>query len=130
MTDPVSEPTDHPTSANELAIVQIVLGQLTLMEARLSSRIDRLDAASSSRWKAHDAEHDALLKAIQAIGHRLDDHLKKEAQDELIFDARVAPMRRATAWLIREWRTVAIVVLLLADFLGRFAGEVGAFFGQ
>lgn len=135
MTDETELPDHGPTNGNELAIVQIVLQQLTLMESRLGNRIDKIDAAEHKRWVAHDADvtkrwashetdHDDLMKSIQGIGHRLEDHLRKEAQEELIFDARVGPLRRASTWVIREWRTVAIVLLLFADFIGRFAQDV------
>jgi len=130
VTDEVLAPNDHPSTPNELAIVQIVLGQMTLLEQRLMQKMDENAGAARDRWRSHDEQHDEWEKALKSIGHRLDDHLRKEEQEDLIFDARLGPMKRAGAWLTREWRTAAIIFLLLADFATQVIDRLRSIFPQ
>jgi hypothetical protein len=97
--------------ANDLTIVSVVLQQLTLLESRIGRKIDDNAAASLGRWKTHDDEHDQLSKAILAIGERLDAHLKAEEREELIFNARIQPVKSTVQLVRREWRTIVIIAM-------------------
>jgi hypothetical protein len=111
---------DHgPTSPNELAIVQIVLGQMTLLEGRLARKMDDNANATRDRWKSHDDQHDEWEKALKAIGHRLDDHLQTEREADLVFDARLSPIRSSLRWAWRERITLMLGIVLAADLLSR-----------
>lgn len=117
-TVPVEDAPDHgTTSSTELTIVTIVLQQLTLMEARLGARIDKIDASAAGRWVAHATEHDEIERLLKDVAHRLDAHLQDERDDELVMQARIDPVKRLLGWCAREWRTLAIVALLLLDFI-------------
>jgi hypothetical protein len=119
------EATDHPMTATDLSLLSLLLQQMTLMEGRIVRQMTESSDAAKVRWKAHDEQHDEWEKALRALSHRLDDHLKKEEENDLIFDARVQPVKRLGLWFTREWRTVAIVVLLVSDFVWQFLSNFG-----
>lgn len=109
-------------ASNDIAIVTLVLQQMTLLESRLGGKIDRMEASATGRWTNHEVEHASIDKALKAFGHRLDDHLKDEEREQLIFDARMGPLRRMAAWSQREWRTLVIILLLIIDGIGQLDG--------
>jgi hypothetical protein len=118
--------TDHPMSGNEITIVSMLLTQLTVMEQRLLTQMSVNAEAAKTRWKSHDEQHDEWEKALKAIGHRLDDHLAKAREDALVMDARYGPIRRIGLWVVREWRTLVIVGLLLLDGMTQVSSILNA----
>lgn len=119
----------HPPAAaaatDAVAVVTLVLGQMTMLESRLGQKIDRIEASATGAWKTHEAEHASMDKALTAIGHRLDDHLRREEEEELIFEARIDPIRKATLWAAREWRTIAVIMLIVVDLIAQLRQMIG-----
>lgn len=133
MTDTTPVPIDvnglTPPTSNELAIVSIMLTQLSEMKKDLLAQMAVNAEAAKGRWEIHDTQakkhdeiHDEWEKALKALAHRLDDHLRREEDEDLIFTSRVKPIKGAALWVRREWRTLVIVVLLLLDGLGQVDG--------
>jgi hypothetical protein len=104
-------------NGNDITLLSVVLHQMTVMESRLLARMDGNAAAAKDRWRTHDEQHDEWEKGLRALGHRLDDHLRSEREDELRFEARVGPIRWATLFLAREWRTIAIAIAFALTWL-------------
>lgn len=99
----------HPT---DLSVLHLVLAQMAQMEGRLRQAIMETDAASRDRWSAHRLEHEEITGRLD----RLHDHVKDDALSRAASEARMGPVRRVTAILIREWRTLALGILILFNF--------------
>jgi hypothetical protein len=97
--------------SNDLTVVSVVLQQMTLLEARLVRKLDDNAKASLGRWQTHDEEHEEMGAAIRAISAKLDAHLDAEAREDLIFNARVQPVRTAAQMIRRDWRTIVIIAM-------------------
>ena len=117
-------------SATDVAVFGIVLRQLELLEARLGQKIDDNSAQGRHRWEQHEQAHHELLLAHAALKERVDAHLRDEERDDLIMQARLGPVKRASAWVYREWRTLAILALLLADFFGTVTDDLRRVIGH
>ncbi len=128
---PVSQadqPAHGPSGTDSIAILQIVLTQMTVMEHRITQRMDAQAEATKNRWQTHDEQHENWERALKALGHRLDDHLKKEEREELIFDARVDPLRRGAYWLYANWKSLTIIVLALGGLLAGVSDQIADIF--
>jgi hypothetical protein len=111
--------------SNDLTVVSVVLQQMTLLEARLVRKLDDNAKASLGRWQTHDEEHEEMGAAIRAISAKLDAHLDAEAREELVFNARIQPVKGAFAMLRREWRTIVIVGMVGLDMVGQITQAMG-----
>lgn len=111
---------DHgPAAPNDIAVVQLVLSQLTVMESRLIKRLDDQAEAARNRWRTHDEQHDDWEKALKGVVQRLDDHLRSEENEDLAFNARFGPLKRAGAWVQREWRWLLVAGAIVIDWASR-----------
>jgi ferric-dicitrate binding protein FerR (iron transport regulator) len=114
-------PDDCPTTPpdrrapNDLAIVSLVLSQMTLMESRLRGAIEKSDASATRRWLDHEAEHARIEKTLLGFN----DHLSAEDREALVFNTRLQPLRSTASLVRREWRTLTIVAFIVVDFLGQ-----------
>jgi ferric-dicitrate binding protein FerR (iron transport regulator) len=109
---------DHSVSTNELTIVQIVLGQLTLVESRLGRKMDENARAAEGRWRTHDEEHREQAQINAGFDTRLKIIEKKDERESIIHNARIGPVKKAGVIAIREWRAIAMVLGFIATWLG------------
>lgn len=122
----MGEPVDQAAAPGDvLTAVTIMLSQMTLLESRLGSKIDRLEGSQTGRWVTHETEHIAFEKLLTGLTKRLDEHLRKEEREELVFESRVGPLMRGAKWLTKEWRTVSILTLIVLDGFVRFRSLLG-----
>ena len=113
--------------ATDVAVVSLVLQQMTLLEQRLGAKIDSVNAMTTERWRIHETEHSNIDKALEAFGHRLDDHLKRDEHDRIVFDARMGVLKKGWYYLLKEWRTVIILAFLLLDLSSQIVQTVQHF---
>lgn len=128
-------------SASEvLHLVTLFNTSLGAMEKRLGDKMDENSAAAKDRWTVHDkqlAENTLrvitrfeLVEASQkATNATLLEHLDRERIEEERTDARVRPVKIGMAWVVANWRTVALFLFVMlgwfavtADLVARYLG--------
>lgn len=112
-------PVQSITSGEQIGILSLFLTQLGDVERRISKKIDENSRAAAGRWKDHEADHAEQAEALRHLTERFDTHLRKEADEDLIFQARLGPVKTAGSWIRREWRTISIIVLIILSFMSR-----------
>lgn len=110
------------STADPVSIVNLVLVQMGELERRLGAKIDSNAASAMRRWEHHDQEHRTLSEAVGELKRQFDAHLQAERDEDLVMEARLGPVKRAGAWLVREWRTVAIAGLVVVDVVSQAVG--------
>jgi hypothetical protein len=105
--------------SNEGALLNVLLTQLDNAEKRLSAKMDANAASAMRRWEHHDIEHRTLSEAVGELKRQFDEHMRQEREEDLVFDARMAPMRRLGYIIGKEWRTIAIAILFAVEFIQR-----------
>lgn len=116
---PPEQPPIVVTTGDPVTIINVLLTQLGASERRIVKKIDDNADSAMRRWRSHDNEHEDLAKAVSDLARRFDIHLEAEERDQLIYDARVAPVKRLGLLLAREWRTILVAGLVVANFLNR-----------
>lgn len=117
---------DHGGS---VTVIAVMLTQLAAMEKRLMDRIAESESVRRERWKVHDNQHVEWERALEAIKERVDRHLADEEREDLVYQARLGPAKTALCWMGREWRTIAIVVLIIFNFVAQL-WDRAAYLGQ
>jgi len=117
-------------TAEDIAVVSLVLQQMTLLEGRLGAKIDSVISMTTERWRIHEKEHALMDSALEGFSHQLAHHLKDEERAALVYDARMGVLKRAWFIAVREWRTIAILAFLLLDFGTQVANTIQHFFMQ
>jgi hypothetical protein len=107
------------SSADPMQIVAILMSQLTELERRIGGKIDTNAQSALKRWDHHAIEHSTLSDAVGELKRQFDDHVRVEREEDLIHDARLAPMKRLALLAAREWRTIAIALLFTFEFIQR-----------
>lgn len=107
------------TTAGDSGLLNVLLTQLDNAEKRITAKIDANAQSAVRRWEAHDTEHRTLSEAIGELKRQFDEHMRQEREEDLVFDARIAPMRRLGYIIGKEWRTIAIAVLFAIDLVQR-----------
>lgn len=121
-------------------LVQLFNNQLLAMEGRLVAKMDDNSRLASDRWVKHDRDLDAnrkilidrfekLEEAILTVEKTLQAHLDKEHDEELVVQARIKPVKSLLDYTVRNWRTIALWVMLILTFAGVAAGRLYDFFG-
>lgn len=117
---------DHGGS---VTVIAVMLTQLAAMEKRLMDRIAESESVRRERWRIHDSQHVEWERALEAIKERVDRHLADEEREDLVYQARLGPAKTALRWMSREWRTIAIVVLIIFNFVAQL-WDRAAYLGQ
>lgn len=112
-------PPPMPKGSEGVAIVGILLQQMESMKGDILSKIDENAKAAVRRWQSHEDEHHNLEQGLKELRQQFDEHMRKERDADLIFDARVAPLKRVGLLVAREWRTIALGGLIIANFVDR-----------
>lgn len=128
MTDEAMTPSAQPlvvsgqmSAADVTALVTLFSGMLDAMERRIINRLDQNATGASERWKAHEKEHTDADKRLCDMQDLLSDHLNAERDEDLIAQARVAPVKTAFGWFVGNWRTVMLFIfaaLAIVGFIG------------
>ena len=121
-------------------LVQLFNNQLLAMEGRLITKMDDNSKLASERWIKHDldlernratliARFEKLEHAVLTVEQSLQAHLDKEHDEELTVQARIKPVKNILDYTVRNWRTIALWVMLVLTFMGVVAGRLYDFFG-
>lgn len=110
--------TAEPSYKNDLAIVSLVLQQMTLLEARLLARLDENAKVVAGRWDHHEQEHRELSNKVHANTLKIDRLIKEDEADDIAYQARIGPIKAVGTWIVREWRTLVIIALIIVNFIG------------
>jgi hypothetical protein len=123
-----------------LALIAHITDLLNASEARIIDRLDENSERASERWKKHDDELAANTKRITdrfliiendlAMTNKcLTEHLKKEENEDLAAEIRVAPLRAIGHFLVHNWKDILIFILgalVLIGVLGVEWRAIGA----
>lgn len=131
MTEPLigNGNTSGITGADMLALVAHITELLAASERRIIDRLNENANGAEKRWAKHDAEAVKQLGAIrEEIGVLRADfnshltvanvHFAREHDDDLVAQARIKPIKMSAAYAAKNWRTIALWVVLLLTMLG------------
>ena len=136
---PVAEPHDRPdpgwTDASAIGLLNVFERMLLAMESRLVAKMDDNARSASERWVRHDElqrERDKLSDDRFALVERnLQEHVEKARQymqsrhdAEVRSAARVKPVLTAAQYVVANWRSMALLVLVALVILGYVSGDV------
>ena len=106
-------------TSGDTGLLNVLLTQLDNAEKRIIAKVDANAQSAVRRWEAHDTEHRTLSDAVGELKRQFDAHMQAEREEDLVFDARIAPMRRLGYIIGKEWRTIAIAILFAIDLVQR-----------
>ena len=118
------------TADSSVGLLSLVLNQLRDSERRILKRIAEIEDRRERRWDEHVAEHMELEASLKSIHDDLHSHLRTEEKERLVWQARTGPVKRGAAWASREWRTLAIVALLVLDFIASISDQLRQLLGN
>ncbi len=108
------------------ALIQSFVSMVGGMEGRLADQIRENAAASKERWGRWEGEFNSYKVAtdrrVEIVEVQLRDHLQRKHDDDLILQSRIKPVQTTVGWLVRNWRTVLLLIVSILAVLG-FAGE-------
>ena len=118
-----------------LGLLNVFERMLLAMEARLVAKMDDNARAASERWARHDEDHRTRDKIsddrFMMIERNLQDHLDKSRtyiqarhDAEVRADARVKPVLTVAQYIVKNWRSIALLVLVALVILGYVSGDV------
>lgn len=105
-----------------IAMTALFTQLLQNTENRIVATITDGASQAKTRWEAHESEHRRLHDRVERVEKVLERHLDEERDEDLIMEARLGPVRKAGGLIVREWRTMAIIGLIVLSFLERTFG--------
>lgn len=132
--DPAPELLVHPPRDGDVvasigaisALIQSFVSMVGGMEGRLADQIRENAAASKERWGRWEGEFNSYKVAtdrrVEIVEVQLKKHLDREHDDDLILRARIKPVQTTVGWLVKNWRTVLLLIVSILALIG-FAGD-------
>lgn len=110
-------------------LIHSFASMMSSMEKRLADQISHNAGASKERWERWEREFEKyqrdtgrrieLLEEQHSIQqNRVDALYKEKEHDEIVWDSRLGPVKRAGIWLGRHARDIIIVILGILAVLG------------
>jgi hypothetical protein len=112
-----------------LALVSHITGLLSEMEGRILDRLSDNAKGASDRWAKHDRELEQNTKRVVdrfeiieadllTVSNCLKAHLDKEHDEEVRTNARVRPVLTVAQLLVKNWKSIALLIFALLGILG------------
>ena len=123
-----------------LGLLNVFERMLLAMEARLVAKMDDNARAASERWARHDEDHRTRDKIsddrFMMIERNLQDHLDKSRtyiqarhDAEVRSDARVKPVLTGVQYVVKNWRSIALLIIAVIAILGYATDHLHQFVG-
>lgn len=90
------------------------------MKKEILERIAEIEEGRHKRWEQHEVEHAEILRRLKLV----EDHVKNEDEEDLIWEARFGPARQAIKFTVKNWKTVVLIVLSVAAILDQFRDTI------
>lgn len=129
---PLSRPPGlEPAVANGdiVALLTIFLAQLGEVEKRITGRLDEFAAGGRQYRSLHEQEHSRLQSQVDELDGRVHQLEYRNEREDLVFNARLGPVKKAGGLIVREWRVIVLAVLVAIDLLGRVIEQWARMFG-
>jgi hypothetical protein len=127
-----------PVVGNVVEATSLIAAVATLISsstATIMARLDALERGETTRWRLHDEELERnratitakfekietelaaeIVRVEQALEAHLvvaNAHFAREHDDDLVMQARIRPVRTAGQWIVKNWKTIALVIALI-----------------
>ena len=121
------------------ALIAAVATLVSGSTATIMARLEENSRGATERWRLHDEElarNRAAITAkfekiereleaeVQRVERALEEHLvvanahfQREHDDDLVLRARIEPVKSGVAWITANWKTVVLVVGLIAGWI-------------
>jgi len=103
-------------------LIHSFASMMTAMEARISRQITDNATASKERWSRWETDfrdyREANDRRVEAIASDLHNHLEDRERNELVWNARLGPARKAATLISRNWKTVVVLLFAMLGALG------------
>lgn len=125
MEEEVVKPPEPSLSIQDVtSLVHLFNNMLSGVEGRLVAKLDENERRAQLQWSAHGKETDVvvtsfnthyadLAQRVDSIEKRVNIHLDKERDETLVLNARVAPIKSVVLLVVKNWKTILLVILAL-----------------
>lgn len=137
--EPTPPPTLNGSVGDAAALIAAVATLVSGSTATIMARLEENSRGATERWRLHDeelgrnrtaitAKFEKIERELEAEIKRVEQaleahlvvanvHFQREHDDDLVLRARIQPVKSGVAWLIANWKTVALFVALLVSWI-------------